>query len=340
MAKSKEYKTYLDFENEIKAGKLQPVYFLKISDNYFLKRAGELLREKITGSKDAKESFFLKYADEDSVGEIIDFCRHFSSLFTASKIVILKRCEKLGKNLKDMMNYSHNPDPDTTLLMAFDKEYVTDKKLDKDILFYDFTDLPDSQYFEWAKTEFESRGCNIAPAELSLFLSEVPRSFELVRSEIEKIANYCSEGPEADKKTVTKEIIYKFTGYDIAFTPEELVLSILQKDARKALQIIDNLLNKGSISEIYLLSILTGYFTDLMSAKSKDFDTADYRTVYSKFRIWGERANFVKSHKNLINEAHFPEIFDKLIKTDQKLKTTMMDSKILITSLVEELANI
>jgi DNA polymerase III delta subunit len=79
---------------------------------------------------------------------------------------------------------------------------------------------------------------------------------------------------------------------------------------------------------------------DLMSSKSKGFDSADYNQIYSKFKIWGERIDFVKRHKNLMNEADFSEIFDKILKTDQNLKTTMMDSKILITSLVEELANI
>jgi len=79
---------------------------------------------------------------------------------------------------------------------------------------------------------------------------------------------------------------------------------------------------------------------DLMSAKTRGFDSARFGEMYSKYKIWGDRINFVKSHKNQVNEADFEEIFNKILKTDQKLKTTMMDTKILIISLVEELANI
>lgn len=340
LAKSREKKTYLEFESQVKAGSLQPVYFITASDNYFLSKAGELLREKITGSKESKESFFLKYADETPGDEIIDLCRNFSSLFSTSKIIVVKRCEKLGKKLEDVLNYSQNPETDTTLLLVFDKDYVIDKKLDKNIKFYDFSDLPDNEYVEWVKLVFNTKGCKINSDELNLFISEVPRLFELVKNEISKIADYCDEISEGADKTVTKEIIYKFTGYDTAFTPEELMSSILRKDTKNALEIIDNMINKSGINEIYLLNIMTGYYMDLMSAKSKGFDSAGYGEIYSKYKIWGEKINFVKNHKNLINEADFEEIFNKLLKTDQKLKTTMMDSKILVTSLVEELANI
>jgi DNA polymerase-3 subunit delta len=340
LAKSKEKKTYLEFEKQVKAGKLQPVYFITAADNYFLNRAGELLREKITGSKDSKESFFLKYADETPGDEIIDMCRNFSSLFSASKIIIVKRCEKLGRKLDEVIKYSQNPEPDTTLLLVFDKEYVLDKKLDKDISFYDFTDLPEDEYIEWVKSEFNSKGCKIDKAELNLFISEVPRSFNLVKNEIAKITNYCDEISEGLDKTITKDILYKFKGYDTSYTPDELMSSILRKDNRSALEIVENMINKGGISEIYLLNIMTGYYMDLMSAKTRGFDSAGFGDMYSKYKIWGDRIDFVKSHKNQVNEADFEEIFNKILKTDQKLKTTMMDTKILIISLVEELANI
>jgi len=273
LAKSKGKKTYSDFEEQVKAGKLQPVYFITASDNYFLSRAGELLRDKITGSKEAKESFFLKYADETTGDEIIDLCRNFSSLFSANKIIVVKRCEKLGKKLDEILEYSQNPDPDTTLLLVFDKEYVLEKKLDSNISFYDFSDLPDDEYFEWVKSEFNSRGCIINTPELNLFISEVPCSFELVKNEISKIVNYCDEISENSDKTVTKEILYKFTGYDTSYTPDELMSSILRKDTRNAIEILDNMLNKGAISEIYLLNIITGYYMDLMSAKTRGFDS-------------------------------------------------------------------
>jgi DNA polymerase III delta subunit len=340
LARSKLNLTYLDFEKQVGSGKIQPVYYIIVSDNYFIKKAGELLREKITGSKDNKDNFFLKYADEISVGEIIDLCNNFSSLFSANKIVIVKQCEKFGKKIDDIIQYAQNPDKDTTLLLAFDKDYVLDKKLDKDFTFYDFAYLPDEQYIEWVKSIFESKGCIIASSELNLFIESVPLIFELVENEISKIANYCEEISVNGEKTVTKEIIYRFIGYDTTYSPSELMASILERDSRKSLEILESMIDRGGINEIYLLNLITNYYMDLMSAKTRGFDSASMNEIYGKFRIWGDRIGFVKTYKNRINENDFGIIFDKILKTDQQLKTSMLDSKVLLTSLVEELANI
>jgi DNA polymerase III delta subunit len=340
LAKSKLNLTYLDFEKQVSSGRIQPVYYVIASDNYFVKKAGELLREKISGSKDNKDNFFLKYADEVSVNEIIDLCNNFSSLFSANKIVIVKHCEKFGKKFDEIVQYAQNPDKDTTLLLAFDKEYVIDRKLDREFTFYDFANLPDELYLEWVKSIFESKGCIIASSELNLFVESVPRIFELVENEISKIAGYCDEVSTNGGKKITKDIIYKFIGYDTTYSPGELMSSILERDSRKSLEILDNMIAKGGINEFYLLNLITSYYMDLMSAKTRGFDSAGMSEIYGRFRIWSDRIGFVKNYKNRINEEDFGIIFDKLLKTDQQLKTSMLDSKVLLTSLVEELANI
>jgi DNA polymerase III delta subunit len=332
--------TYPDFEKQVKSGKIQPVYYVLALDNYFLKKAGELLLEKISGLKGNKENFFIKYADESSPEEIIDLCSNFSSLFSNNKIVIVKRCEKFGKKLDSILSYVQNPDEDTTLVLAFDKEYVREKKLDKQINFYDFAFLPDEDYIKWVKSLFDKHNCRIDSGELNLFVDTVPRIFDLVENEVAKIAGYCEEMSGGNEKKVTRDVIYKFIGYDTSYTPEDLMVSILRKDSRKSLEILENMIDKHGMNEIYLLTLMSGYYTDLMSAKTKGFESAGMNEIYSKYKIWGDRIGFVKNHRNDIKEDDFEQIFDKIIQTDQKLKTSMLDSKVLLTSLVEELAGI
>ena len=131
--------TYLDFEKEIKAGKVRSVYYVMALDNYFISRASAVLREKLFGSAENKENFFLRYGDESSVDEILDLCNNFSSLFSTAKVLVVKRCEKLFKKFSELEEYSNKPDKDTTLLLCFDKEFVIEKKINKNIAFYDFS---------------------------------------------------------------------------------------------------------------------------------------------------------------------------------------------------------
>ncbi len=329
--------TYLDFQNEIKAGKVKNVYFVMASDNYFVAKSSEILREKLFGSKDSKENFFIRYGDESSADEIIDLCSNFSSLFSTSKLIIVKRSERLAKKLDELVQYSSSPDKDTTLMLCFDREYVAEKKLNKDISFYDFTELPDKAYLDWIQSEFAFRSCIIEEDALELFVSLVPQSFDLVVTEIEKLSIYILN---SDSGRITKEIVQRLVGYETEYSPEQLILAIVRKESRKSLEILDFLLNKGGINEIYLISILTNYYFDLISFKTGSIAKGDNYSVYGKYKIWGERLRFAKSFHNLLNENQLKHSLLRILETDQKLKTSMLDSKTLMASLVEDLVNI
>lgn len=326
-----------DFEKEVISGKVRKVYFIEASDNYFISKAGELLREKLFGSKDTKENFFLKYADETPVDEVIQLCNNFSSLFSSNKIIILKRCEKYSRKLDALLDFTKKPDPDTTLLLVFDKDYVTEKKLDKTLDFFDFTELPPRDYFNWIKKEFNDRGCSINDPEISFFISSMPLGFDMVITEIEKISNYDFDGNE---KAITKDIILTFTGFDKEYSPDELVNSIIKKDTKHSQEILSYLLNKGGINEIYLLSIITNYFADLLTFKTKGFGKFDNSSLYGKYKLWGERLKFAKNSHSFISEGSLKFALTRILETDQKLKTSMLDSKILLTSLIEDLVSV
>ena len=147
--------TYLDFEKEIKAGKVRNVYFVMALDNYFVSRAAALLREKLFGSAENKENFFCYMETRAPRKKFWTSANNFSSLFSASKVIIVKRCEKYSKKLNELTEYSKKPDKDTTLLLCFDKDYVIEKKLNKEIDFYDFSELSDKEYTAWINSEFE-----------------------------------------------------------------------------------------------------------------------------------------------------------------------------------------
>ena len=52
---------------------------------------------------------------------------------------------------------------------------------------------------------------------------------------------------------------------------------------------MDNLLNSKGVNEVYLLSIISAYYMDVMIFKSKDAGKLDSKALYSKYKIWGER---------------------------------------------------
>lgn len=329
-------KTYLNLINDVSKGKIEPVYFIAAPDNYFVNKASALLKEKLF--KGSSENYFLKYADETKYNEIIDICTNYSSFFSEKKLVVVKRSEKFSRNLEHIFAYSENPDKDTVLFLAFDIDYVYEKKLDtKEHPFYDFSDLPREFYFQWIQDDFKKRGCIIKEAEVQLFASSPFNNYEIAEREIEKISNYEFDDNE---NTVTKDILMIFLGFKQSYTPDELMSAIMDKNKKEAMNIISSLLNESGINEIYLLSIISGFYADIICFKQKDFGFKNPYELGSKYRIWKSRVPFVKSLASKLNNDKIPEIFGYLKDTDKKLKSTMTDSKLLMTILVENLINL
>jgi DNA polymerase III delta subunit len=331
---SNSFLTYLDFEKKVQAAKIEQVYYILASESYFVNKAGELLKEKIFGKGNSYENYFLKYGDENNADEIINLCSNFSSLFSSQKVVLVKKCEKIGRNLKELLEYCKKPDPDTTLLLAFDKEYALEKKLHKELKFYDFTDLPDIEFRDWIKQRVIEYGCQIEENEL---LNSLPRSFEIINSEIAKISNYFTSDDR--KKVITAPIVLKFTGYDSEYMPYDLISAIIRNDSVKALEILNNLLNVSKVNEVYLLSIINGAYMDMLAA-GQDFEKANKNEYFTKYKLWADKLFFIQSHYKYIKNKDFSSAFQKIIDTDLKLKTSMMEPSVLLTSLVQELANI
>ncbi len=196
--------------------------------------------------------------------------------------------------------------------------------------------MPQRELYDWVRAEFKKNGININNDALDLFLTSIPASLDLINSEVEKISNYDFEGKDA---VITKEIILEFTGYDTEYTPDELMRCIVRKERKQAFIVLNNLLNTKSLNEVYLLSLISNYYMDLISFKTSGLDQMDSRLIYQKYKMWGDRVKFAKNYHKSLNIESLQRAFSQIIDIDKKLKTSMMDPKILMTSLVEELIN-
>jgi DNA polymerase III delta subunit len=163
-----------------------------------------------------------------------------------------------------------------------------------------------------------------------------PSSFDILSKEIQKISSY----EPASGNAIDKDLLIKFTGYESDYTPNDLMRAIIRNDSVKSVQILDNLLHKTGLNEIYLVSIISNYYLDLLSFSSGKFKGSDSFSVFGKYKIWGERLNFAKEYGNILKLSELTKALFLLLELDKKLKTSMINSEILLTSLVEELCSL
>ncbi len=332
---NKQVYTYFDTEKELTSGKIRKVYLISAFDDFladiFIKKIAALRFYK------ANENIFYRYADDVSFNDVAELCFNYTSFFAQEKLVIVKRCEKFSKELERIKDYIAKPDPDTILLLIFDKNFINEKKLYKDFEVADFSAYSQDELSVLLRNEFETRGMKIDNASLDLFISILPENLSIALNEIEKIYSFLIYNPD---KVVNSEVILKLAGYEPELTPFELIKAILIKDRCKALTISDHLIDKSGFNEINLLYSLFNYYTDLLCFKSKNFDKYNRNVAYTKYRIWGaDRWEIGKSFANQIEVSEIEFAVDRIMQSDRRLKSSMLDSKVILTSLIEELSN-
>jgi len=325
--------TFADFKKELLTGRIKPVYFISLYDNFLLDEAGKLLRREIFGSEEQRDNYFVKYGDEIKYDELLEMCSDLPSLFSSKKIIVLKRAEKLGRNLSYLLTYSQSPSPDTILLLGLDADYVVDNRLYSAAEVYNFCNLSYSEMEGWIRDEFARYGQSIGDNELGLFLASASSSPSAVKQEIDKIANYA--GSESE---ISGEFILASLGYERSYSPDDLLTAVLNKESAKSIDILDALLNRSGVNEVYLLSLFAAFFLDLLIVKYAK--RLDYSELFAKYRLWRKRVQFVENYRGKVGAGQFRRIIAELVTADRQIKTTMVEPKVIMTALVEKLLNI
>lgn len=321
-------KSFFDFQNELSLNDIKNVYFISSSDSYFISKATEILRHKLFGDNNNVSDYFIRYADETPLNELAAILVS-DSLFSSAKLVLVKRCEKYSKKIDEFISLFDNIHRDVKVMLVFDPEFVKDKKLDKNLSFYNFSDLPDSHAKDFVITEFSQRGISVSSDAAGMFLSLLPPNVDYIVSEVEKISN---TEQVCKSMQLTEEVFSALYTYQSDESPQEIVEALILKDKKRALRHLQNLIN-NSVNEIYLLSVLSGYFTDILAEKSKP---KGYR-VSEKItggNPWYQRGDFIRSVSSEISFQRIKNILSMILVTDKLLKSTNIDAGLLLFTLI------
>jgi len=113
---------------------------------------------------------------------------------------------------------------------------------------------------------------------------------------------------------------------------------VLNKESAKSIDILDALLNRSGVNEVYLLSLFAAFFLDLLIVKYAK--RLDYSELFAKYRLWRKRVQFVENYRGKVGAGQFRRIIAELVTADRQIKTTMVEPKVIMTALVEKLLNI
>jgi len=324
-----------NLRNYIKQGKIFPIYFFFGSDRFTIDQAvkavEKLVQPDISSDFD-KEIITAK--KKDSLVPAIDIASAFP-FGSGKKLLIVKNFE-LFTDKDKLTNYVHSSSETTVLILVnYGKISGLGKEPYKSLIAKNFMfearDLKGRELSTWARAESKRFGLELSNENSSLLLDIVGEDKSLVAAQIKKFADFLN-----GKGEITTDIITEMTSETKEFSIFNLQDAIKFGDKSKALNISYNLL-EHNYKPLQLTAIITKFIAiiaqsrELKAQNINDYE-ASKKIGISKFYYSScIQGNFFKSEERLLNASR------ALLKADLQIKTTTIDDKTLITTLISEM---
>ncbi len=338
MAKNKVPLSSLsDAIKSLRQKKFLPIYLFSGEDEFGIEEALKIADETISpfiGSDFDKE---VLYGDEQNANTIINNASAFP-FASEKKLIIVKEFDKL-KDKKQLSPYINSP-ADFSILILIQNGAIENfntepyKSLLQNKFIFDAKELKGKYLIEWLINTVNSNGKDITIENAQNLIDIVGENRDLVAAQLEKILNYIG-----NNKEITFESVKSMSSLLKEYSIFDLQNAIGKKNKKEALKVGFNLLEKATESNkiILIIAMLTKYFTQIMRVKElAEINT----TVEEGARIIGTHffyyPDYIKA-SNLYREKGIYRAAQALLKADLAVKTTSLDDKTILTTLIAEI---
>lgn len=328
-------------ETAIGHRKFDPVYFLFGDEEFLIDEAVNRLLAAAVDESTRSFNFDLLYGAEVSTVDIFERASAYP-MMADRRVVVVREIDRTfamrGRpdGASPFVRYVQSP-PKTTVLVltAATSEFMTKGKAKAPYNFLidhatsiHFKKIYDREIPSWLSSRIHSRGREITPDAVELFIGYVGGTLRVLNNEIEKLFTFIE-----DRKKITAEDVRAIVGASRVYNVFELQKAIGTRNQELAIEIADRMLAGGE-SEQLILTMLVRYFTILWRLTELRARTRDNNELA---RGVGISPFFINEYLAALSRYPLPRIrsaFEHLLETDVKLKTTRLDSRLAVEMMV------
>ena len=315
-------------------GTVSPVYLLTGEDLF---RKKELIDKIIAAVHPDDFNIYSSSADKADMGEVLALA-NTAPVFSERRLVILTGIEKLRKDPKEaLIRYLENPLETTVLVLTHNdsKKFKTEKALAAAAVTggdtANFDELKRDDLAMWIRERLKQNSLNADFDAVETLCEAVGGDLNALSQEIEKLALYTAE---RENKTITKDDVLAGVGFSKEENPFELSNAVQYMNKKKALQLVDKLLDSGE-EPVGVLAKIT-YPIEKM-ARIKMMSSAGMApsdiTRAAGLMFW--ESSLINNARNYPSQDIFLKTLDRIIEADKALKTsTASDPKTLIKGIL------
>jgi DNA polymerase-3 subunit delta len=254
---------------EIKAGRLAPVYFLQGDEPYYIDQIADYIEKNVLNETEKGFNQMVLYGKDAPMAIILNQARRFP-MMSERQVVIVKEAQDIpdlgreeGKKLIE--SYVKNPLPSTILVFChkyktLDGRSALAKVIDKHAVLINTKKLYDNQLPDWIEQYVKSTG-NAIDSKAAFMLAEyIGNDLARLANEVQKLLLNFKE-----KVTIDSALIQKYVGVSKEYNTFELQKALAIRDVVKANQII--LYFEGNPKNnpvILVIAFLFSYYSKLL----------------------------------------------------------------------------
>jgi len=255
----------LDLEQQIKDGRLEPLYLLVGCETFLRDRAARAVTDAaLSGTllREFNETSFSLLTD--SANEAVAAAEQLP-MMADRRVVRIKHFPKLRDAEEEVLiRYLNNPAPSTVAIFIAD-DLHKGKKLSKSLMekcvVVDFPALKDGEAKAWAKSRVKALKVTIDEQAINQIIGLVGTDVQTLHSELDKLATAAIE-----TGSITRELVDALVGRSRELSNFELGDQLIGGDRKRALHTLCRLLD-NEVPPVMLIGLIAGNYHRLALAK-------------------------------------------------------------------------
>jgi DNA polymerase-3 subunit delta len=266
--------------NDIKAGKIKPIYFLMGEEPYYIDKLSDYIEQNVLSEEEKGFNQTVLYGRDVSVEDIIGTAKRYP-MMAERQVVIVKEAQDLTKTIDKLESYAENPMPSTVLVICYkyktlDKRKKVTKLLDKNGLVYESKKLYENQVGQWITRVLQGKEYSIEPKANAMLVEFLGADLSKINNELEKLQIILPKGTTISGKHIEENI-----GFSKDFNVFELRKAIGERNQLKAYQIAQYFSdNPKDNPMVVTTSLIFSFFVQLLQYHGlKDKNPKNVATV-------------------------------------------------------------
>ena len=100
--------------NEIKSGKISPIYFLMGEESFFIDQISTFIETSLLEEGQRGFDQTVIYGKDTSIDAIVSSAKRFP-MMASRQVIIVKEAQNLSRTIEQLLAYAQHPQPTTTL---------------------------------------------------------------------------------------------------------------------------------------------------------------------------------------------------------------------------------